>query len=349
MKLIKQIILLAIVVSFSACNDDFLDRDPVNIMNAEQVYSSPEAVEAYFSTLYSAMPVEDFSYCNGTFGGFPGDGGGYTANWGWEVIGSSSYSGSAHSATWTNMYKAIRNVNTFLMEIQTVNITEDVRAAYVAEARFIRAYYYAELVKLFGGVPLILEPQQYAGGSTAELNLPRNKEEEVWEQVKADLDFAAANLPATSVYGRANKYVAHALLSRLMLYAASVAKYGTVQLDGVVGIPASKAATYFQAAYNGAKAVIESGKYSLFKKYTDKAQNFQLLFYELQGNPEAIFCKGWDYEATKRTHSQDLMVLPYLLRAPQGYANRMLPSVALAEMFEYTDGRIEKFNTGPEL
>ncbi|GAB3263023.1 RagB/SusD family nutrient uptake outer membrane protein [Larkinella harenae] len=336
--------LLALTV-LAACSDSLLDKKPVDLLTAEQVFNSPEAVEAYFATLYKDLPVEDFSYCNGRFGEFPGNGDGYTANWTWET--TSSTNAQNNDENWGKLYRAIRNVNTFIKEIETVSLPEATKKAYVAEARFVRAYYYQELVKYWGGVPILLEPQTVAGSNTQALNLPRSKEVEVWDLVKTDLDYAAANLPATSVYGRANKYVALALLSRTMLHAGSIAKFGTVQLDGLVGIEASKANTYLQAAYDAAKTIITDGKYSLFNKYpTDKVQNFQLLFYELQGNPEAIFCKGWDYESTRRTHSQDLMALPEAIRSPIGYANRLTPTLEMVERFDYVDGSPGTLNIG---
>ncbi|GAB3318609.1 RagB/SusD family nutrient uptake outer membrane protein [Larkinella ripae] len=341
----KTYISFLTLILLSACSDSLLDKKPVDLLTAEQVFSSPEAVEAYFATFYKDLPVEDFSYCNGRFGEFPGNGDGYTANWTWESTNSTN--AQNNDENWGKLYRAIRNVNTFIKEIATVSIPEATKKGYVAEARFVRAYYYQELVKYWGGVPILLEPQTVDGSDTQALNLPRSKEAEVWDLVKSDLDFAAANLPATSVYGRANKYVALALLSRTMLHAGSIAKFGTVQLDGLVGIDAAKANAYLQAAYDAAKTIMADGKYSLFNKYpTDKAQNFQLLFYELQGNPEAIFCKGWDYESTRRTHSQDLMALPEAIRSPIGYANRLTPSLDMVERFDYIDGSAGALNIG---
>ncbi|GAB3932918.1 RagB/SusD family nutrient uptake outer membrane protein [Larkinella terrae] len=345
MKNIKIYLALLLMVGLSACNDSFLDKKPVDLLTAEQVYNSPEAVEAYFATLYKDLPIEDFSFCNGRFGEFPANGDGYTANWTWETTNSTN--AANNDENWGKLYRAVRNVNTFIKEIATVALPEATKNAYVAEARFVRAYYYQELVKYWGGVPILLEPQQVDDSNTQSLNLPRSKEAEVWELVKSDLDFAVANLPATSVYGRANKYVALALLSRSMLHAGSIAKFGTVQLDGLVGVDPSKATPYLQAAYDASKAIIDGGKYSLFNKYpTDKALNFQMLFFELQGNSEAIFCKGWDYESTRRTHSQDLMALPDAIRSPIGYANRLTPTLDMVERFDYVDGSPGTLNIG---
>jgi hypothetical protein len=344
---VKTILLLvSVLVGISSCDDSFLDRNPVNMMYADQVFNSPEAVDAYFVSLYAALPVEDFNYWGGQFAGPYGYGTQNMSNWTWESFSSTAYSGSNHSSAWTNLYKAIRNVNAFLLEIASVDIPTERKNLYVAEARFIRAYYYFAMVKYFGGVPILLEPQVFSGNNLEELNLPRNKEEEVWDQIRDDLNFAAENLNTTSVYGRANKYVALALLSRAMLHAGSIAKFGTVQLDGLIGVPSAKANVYLQASYDASHAIIQSNRYSLFSKYADKAQNFQLLFYELQGNPEAILCKGYDYETTRRTHSQDLLALPYVIRAPQGYSNYLMPTVQMVEKFEYIDGSPGTLNIG---
>jgi hypothetical protein len=82
-----------------------------------------------------------------------------------------------------------------------------------------------------------------------------------------DCDEAFAGLPETSIAGRANKYAAAALKSRAMLFAGTIAKYNTIDLTtaGVrlCGIPASKAVTYFKAAYDAANLL--NGKFSLYK------------------------------------------------------------------------------------
>jgi hypothetical protein len=340
-------LLIILLTAFCSCKKNYLDVQPVNLLTADQVFNSPEAVTAYFATLYRDLPIEDFNYQAGVFNTFPGDGNTYLANYTWESFNSNSYNGTEHGGNYASLYKAIRNVNTFLQQIKTVNIPDATKNAYTAEAQFVRAYYYFGLVKYFGGVPILLEPQQFSGGkNTSELNLPRNKEAEVWDLVRSDLTFAAANLPETSPYGRANKYVALALMSRAMLHAGSIAKFGTVQLNGVVGIDAAKANDYFKASYDASKAIIDGGRYSLFNKYPDKAQNFEQLFIELQGSPEAIFCKGYNYAATSHTHSQDLMVLPFVIRSSNGYGARLGPTVDMVEKFEYTDGSKGTLNVG---
>lgn len=352
MKSSKYIIILLLATGFISCRRDLLNTQPRNLLTKDQIYSSPAGVQAYFATLYKDMPVEDFAFINGRFGRFPDDGHGYTSNWIDETFNAND--SRLEDEVWGNLYKSIRNVNTFLREVAEVtNITESAKTLYTAEARFVRAYYYFGLVKYYGGVPILLEPQENPKGNGSELNLPRNKEEEVWDLIKSDLEFAAANLNATSDYGRANKYVALALLSRTMLHAGTIGKYGTVDLGGAVGVPPAKATIYLQAAYDAAKTIITDRKYSLFMKYApaDRVKNFQYLFYEAKAsdaNTEAIFCKGYDFAATTQTHSQDLMALPNAVKSGIGYANRLLPTLDMVEKFEYTDGRPGTLNIGTQ-
>jgi hypothetical protein len=347
MKKLKYILLMVFMVGISACRKNLLDVQPTNLLTKEQIYGSPAGVTAYFASLYRDMPIEDYAFCNGRFGDFPGDGHAYTANWSDEAFNSNN--AGLDGAVWNNLYKAIRNVNTFLVEIAAVNnVDEETRKKYIAEARFVRAYYYFGLVKYFGGVPLLTEPPT---DPNALLKQPRNKETEVWDLIKGDLDYAGENLPETSVYGRANKYAAMALQSRAMLHAGSIGRFGTVQLNGTVGVDAAKATEYLESAYSAAKKIITAGKYSLFTKYLpgDPVKNFQYLFYECKPgdqNTEAIFCKGYDYAATTRTHSQDLMVLPDFIRSPIGYANRLQPTLNFVEKFNNTDGSSGVLNIG---
>lgn len=349
MKNLKYIIAIFVLAGLSACRKNLLDVQPTTLLTKDQIYGSPAGVTAYFASLYKDMPIEEYSFCNGRFGQFPGDGHAYTANWSDEAFNSNN--AGINDENWGNLYKAIRNVNTFIQEIAAVtNVDGPTKKRYLAEAHFVRAYYYFGLVKYYGGVPIFTEPPT---DPNALLKQPRNKEEEVWDLIKNDLEQAAADLPETSDYGRANKYAALALESRAMLHAGSIGKFGTVQLGGVVGVSPAKATEYLAAAYNSAKTIITDGKYSLFNKYpTDLSKNFQYLFYECKpgdSNTEAIFCKGYDYAATQRTHSQDLMVLPDYIRSPIGYDNRLEPTLDLVEKFESktsTTGANEPLNIG---
>src|SRR5690606_1998097 len=97
-----------------------------------------------------------------------------------------------------------------------------------------------------------------------------------------DLKFASEHMNSKADKYRATKWTALALQSRLMLYAATIAKYTQyVPLQGeeayekgLAGIDASKANEFFQYSYDASKELIESGPYELYNKYTDLALNF---------------------------------------------------------------------------
>lgn len=347
MKKLMIILTVTIVAGLCSCRKDLLNVQPTNLLTANQVFSTPAAITAYFASLYASLPVEDFNFApaNGSansFETFPAHGSGYLANWTEES--SNSMGGTSPNLganTYDNIYAGIRNVNSFLQQIVTVQgLDSTTKLQYIAEAKFIRAYDYFALVKFYGGVPLLTVPQ------TKPTPLPRNTEVQVWNQIKSDLDSAIEFLPPTSDYGRANKYVAYTLEARAMLYAASIGYFGDPSVlqstNGTNGVDMSSAKSYMQAAYNAADSVITSGMYSLFMQYPqDLVKNFEYLFYQCgpgQTNPEAIFCRGFNYNATNSTHSQDLMVLPYAIESPAGYGNRLQPSLNMVEEFENVDG-----------
>ncbi len=324
--------LMAFPLFFSCKND--LNVAPQNIIQDATVFSNESAINAYFASLYADIPVEDFLFgniygslwlCDMTDESMPcsqddylGIGGGTSLGW-WG-------------------YNSVRNVNNFIANISTANFSTQLKNEWLGEAKFIRAYYYLSLVKRYGGVPLITTVQNYTGNNLNELKVPRNTEKEIYDFIAKDLDDAASLLNATSDAGRANKYVAYALKSRAMIYAAAEAKYGTVQLNGLVGIPAENANTYWQSAYDAANMIIKSGAYSLYDKNdADKSSNFTNLFLDTS-SPENIFVRQYSYP--NRAHSWDLWELPHggAVGPSIGYGSRINPSLELVESYEYVDG-----------
>ncbi|NJM94005.1 MAG: hypothetical protein HC842_04460 [Cytophagales bacterium] len=100
-------------------------------------------------------------------------------------------------------------------------------------------------------------------------------------------------MPATGQAGRANRFVALALLSRSALYAGSIAKYGQVGLNGLVGI-AGAPDSYFQKSLDASNRIVYQGGYSLYNAITDnKAENYRQLFLA-DNNSEVIFKRSFD-------------------------------------------------------
>jgi len=322
-------IILLLLIFFSSCDFD-LDIEPINILTSDQVLQNVSGVEAYMSSLYSAMPIEDFRFASGGL---------YLANQTDEAI--SSYSGEQPNipdGTWYPWwgYDAIRNANDLIAKLPEANLSSADKDIFLGEVLFIRAFYYFGLVKRYGGVPIIEVVQNYTGDNLNELQVPRNKEQDVWDFIATNLDKAISLLPEENVAGRANKFAALALKSRVMLYAASIAEYGeSLRLNGIIGIPSSDAEKYWLSTFNTSKLIIDSEKYSLYDKNLDKRLNFEQLFIE-SDNPEDIFSIHYKYPYLG--HGYDSQNLPFGIRGPGGSGSYIGPSLELVEQFEYIDG-----------
>lgn len=316
----------------ASCNDSRLDIEPLNILTLDQVLQSESAINAYMASLYNALPMEDHLFFAG------GDGNRLGNNTDEAISCFNDERNGIGDGTWTQWwgYNHVRNVNDLMENLPSSAIGETAKQRLLGEAYFIRAYYYFGLVKRYGGVPIIKHVQYYTGDNLESLQVPRNSEVDVYDFIANDLDSAALLLGETSSRGRPSKHAALALKSRAMLYAASEATYGSVQLDGIVGIPASQADRYWLAAYEAAAAVIASGRHSLYNRTPDnKVANFQRLFLD-EDNPEIILARH--YMFPDKTHGYDNWVLPFGVRGPDGYSSRMNPTLECVEQFEYIDG-----------
>src|SRR5690606_7908780 len=206
---------------------EVLDRQPLNLITDADVWESEQLVDIYLVALYDAIPI-----------GFPTSPAAFQANF----TDESSYHeenppvsnyGSQSISLNTGMYSWIRKANYFLEKIPTSTLTEPQIKSLTAECRFIRSYYYFDLVKKYGGMPIITTVQVFED-NLEELQVTRNLEDEVYEFILSELNAAIVDLPEewdANNENRATKSVAQALKSRAMLYAGSIAKYGNVQLD----------------------------------------------------------------------------------------------------------------------
>lgn len=335
MKHFKSILTIAVsgLLALSSCINDFLDRKPLDVISDDNVWTNESAIQAYMASMYEQMFVEPH---------------GWLLNWGtlghYTDESMRSYSwGHPYTPTFADdflgqwEYTKVRVVNEFLQKIETALISDDLKTRFIAEAHFVRAFHYFTMAKRYGGVPLIKEPQEYTGSNIEELKTPRDTEEATWNFIAEECDLAIAGLPeeyGASDQFRATKYAALALKSRAMLYAGSISRYGSVQLNGLVGISADKAASFFEKSLNASDAIIKSGRFSLYEKDGDKAANFQNLFLDKTLHEEAIFVKA--FAVPDKGHNFD-----YAMAAPSfkiDWGTNTSPTLELVEAFEYTDG-----------
>ncbi len=346
MKKILSITMFALLISIWGCKKDseFLNVPPIQILPNDVVFSDPALVLSVLGDLYNRQ-VDFTSLDNGWRSftdfseSFPSENGSafIVERTGWDY---------GEWGTWD--YGYIRDLNLFIQrDSAATQLTNADKTRFLAEARFLRANYYFEMVKRMGGVPLITSPLQYdyKGDATA-LQVPRAKESEVYDFVISEAEAIKNQLPAdVNEKSRATKAAALAMESRAALYAASIAKYGatTPQVSlpgGEVSIPAGMATAYYTKALAAAKEIIDgsAGTYQLYKVLPDLSDNFAAVFLDKSSvNQESIFIE--DFKVGGRTHGFTVNDQPFSISDENGSsdAGRLNPSLNLVEAFEKLD------------
>jgi len=336
-------ICILLVLSFSwACKKDadFLDRDPTQILTEDQVFSDEKQVLSLLSDLYGryvdfATP-EDWSTMSNFNEAFWSEAGRYDEfqNSGWKYDAW---------AIWD--YEYIRELNLFIEKVSANDhLNAELMNRMQAEARFLRASYYFELVKRMGGVPLILESLTYDySGDATYLQYPREKESVIYDFIISETEEIKTVLPKDiNTKSRASAAAALAMQSRAALYAGSIAKYGvnTTQVSlsgGEVGINSTLANGYYTTALKAAQEIINGsvGSYSLYIKKPDLSENFASIFYDKSSNPESIFIEDYKLQSGK-VHGFTISNQPRF-GAEEEEGGRINPSLNFVQNFEKLD------------
>ena len=251
----------------TACDDAFLDTKPTDIISDQAIFADSALADAYVVGRYVGTQLS-------TEGDKPGFGRGFEDAWMSSVTDESICNfdndtyfvqqGNAApdrtgwiSNTWTRGYRSIRECNYGLANLDKVPMSEAGKKRLKAELRFIRAYRYHDLIRNFGGIPIIgdkvysLEDRDYT-----ELYQRKSIEESLTYAV-TELDAAAAGLAGSTVIpGRGSENAALALKARLLLYAASPL-YNNDRND----------AAKWQKAADAAKVVMDKNAFSLYNDY----------------------------------------------------------------------------------
>ena len=372
MKKIFYALMLTALFTAVSCTENILEQTPTNQYTDAQVWNDSYLITSHLANLY-AMSVFMINDAIATYGNSPvnvdfssssnwsgnlsvsaqGEGPLYTT----EIADEAKYSergaqgnchaqklhGIQHDGTclrwWSNGYYLNRQLNHFIESIDDSPVSE--KDQFKSEARFLRAYNYFSMVKRYGGVPLITK-ETAINASDEEMYPFRAKEQEVWDFVISELQDCAQYLPTKADAGRASKWAALTLLGRAALYAGSIAQYGTIQLDGVLGVPSDKAKDYYQIAADACKEVMDKSGHSLYKGNSDKVQNLKDLFL-VKDNCEAIMVKRHQGTATEDLWSWDICNSP----KPNAWSVGQYLHVyyEFIEEFDFIDGKSGHIST----
>lgn len=214
------------------CKNDPLDITPDGRMTLDDIFGQEIRTEAYLNTVYSAIPTYYASYHFLAFlagitdeahdSDVGNESSGMANQWlSGALTPSSDPTGGGYSAFWTGIYHA----NVFLANIDDANVpTGNNRERFKAEARLLRAFYYLEMAKKYGPMPLVDKPFESDFDYTS---LTRPTFQEVTDFIVADCDAAIGGnalpmrITSAGERGRFTKGVAYAIKSQILLYNAS--------------------------------------------------------------------------------------------------------------------------------
>ncbi len=312
----------------AGCNKDFLDTRPLDQVEASATWKDPALSEAFVTGIYGALyeggfdeqmlaSITDeaiFTHAGRNIN---------TINQG--ILNPSNTGWVNRHTDWVNMYNFIRTANIALESLPTASLDNALRERLEGEARFLRAYMYHQLLRFYGGVPLIVKP--YSLGEDYTIN--RNSYAEISAFILKETETAYNLLKGKPrIRGRASDLAALALKSRQLIYDASdlhdipTAKSKSSLIAGfakpeLLGFMSGDRTARWQAAKVAAKAVLDAAgsgyKTNLSSPATAEEGRKNYLSIAMGGAS-----KHPDADASVASSNELLFVRTFTLERPEG-------------------------------
>lgn len=248
------------VLTVSSCKN-YLDIDPLYTQDAENFFENPSDYERALTGAYDLLQGSFLNVWIGEIASDNSIAGGESVT---DTEGLHQIDNMTHGAVNTELrsifrwnYAGITRANYMLENRDKIDF--DGKDAMIAEASFLRAYYYFQLVKFFGPVPLVIDQRL---GVEEVTQIGRAPLDDIYNQIEADLGYAASILEWTNpVKGRVTKGAALALLGKVHLYQDDFTNAATV-LDQVINEGPYSLVTDFQSLFtvageNSSESVFE--------------------------------------------------------------------------------------------
>lgn len=288
--ILRTIFVVFLLLGTSSCvEDEFLEIAPKSALSTEAVFETETGADLFLNEMYKSLPDpeaihgprhQEFHSIYENLNQYSH----YYANkFKWSISHRSSEQRAYSASSMTNNlynhgYPAnpfrydvvasfIRNTNFFLETLEELkdNFNEDWRIKRMAEARVLRAFFYNELWKAYGGVPLITEVlNQSTMGD--DIFRPSASINQVYDFMVTELGEAANDLPDEVGDGHVTKGAALALKAYIELYMGDIAANPKPAAIGNLG----DASTYYDASAKTSKQIMDLGTYSLFPNYNDQ-------------------------------------------------------------------------------
>lgn len=342
----KITVILAAVILLVSCNNDFLNKTPLDKLSEDAVFNSTALAESYINALYTVLPDP---FQEGNIGCITDEGyfryGGSSTRY----IASSNMTpdnvmynyegGQAHSTRttflniWNRTYERIYRMNYFLnyVDEKGTNIPEDDVNRLKGEVYFLRAWAYYNLIQRYAGVPIITK----AYDLTDTYDAKRDNFDDCVNFVLEDLDKAEELLPAKdkATKGRANKDIVLALRSRLTLVAASPLFNDPARPEGGI-FRGQYSADKWKRALDATKRIIDradvDGSYRLDDTYDGVWKNTD--------SPELIWAKYFISSADASDNTMKKAQLLYSVVYFNGWT-AFQPTQAMTLDYEMANGK----------
>ena len=294
MSKLKNIFILSLGVLLLTSCEGFLDRQPLDQITTGNFYQTQSDADLAVIAAYSAIQsinwhgkswmILEIPSDNTTTGGNDPD---------FSPIDNFTINSDnpPNAEFWTEHYRLVTLCNQVLGNVPGIDMDPVIKDSYLAEARFLRAYSYFDLVRIYGGVPIV----DQVPSIDSDLYVARSTVDEVYQFIKDDLNFAIEHLPETrssSSFGRATMDAAKALMAKVYLTTKE-----------------------YEASQNLCREIIADGRYRLEEDYSgnwlkDKSDNNSEAIFQIQyvgcgpgntGNALQAFFAPWGQGITQNS------------------------------------------------
>ena len=288
----------ALLVAFllSGCNEDLLEKFPLDQITNETFWNTENDLAVYNTTLYNQVRIdEQIPVMMGHRDGFNSH---FASIWQQDELSDNmapreprhvffqQIRAGKHNVPsdpdWFGYqgWNFVRTINVGMANYNKAAIPQATKDRYIGEARLFRGWFYAEKVAKYGDVPYV---DRELSVDSEELYAARTPRKEAMQKVLADLNFAVEKLPANwgdgNAPGRINRWGALLVKARVCLYEGTFNKYHG----------AGESKMWLEEAAKAAKELMDKGPYRLYS--TGNPQNDYNAYHrvlDLTGNPEVI-------------------------------------------------------------
>jgi hypothetical protein len=302
-KFFNNILLIVLSLGFIGCEDyvDYEASENYTIV-ADDYFKTSADYEAALVGTYDVLQWNIYSVMIGDIASDNSFCGGESAT---DVIGMQKIDDMIHvpnndqlTSTWKWLYEGINRANYMIENKDKLDFSR--KAELYGEVHFLRAYYYFELVKIFGDVPLFTDSRLTASDSNT---LTRAPKASVYAQIEKDLNDAIAVLPAEkSTDGRATAFTSHALLGKVYLYQDKFTEAADIlePLIGLYTLPSSLQSVFYNSGQNGPESVFEV-QHSKNSNWYDwgfpqgSEGSFAIIHHGPRGYNGSVYASGWSF------------------------------------------------------